>query len=741
MPRQPRRRFAIRAVTALAALSLSAPCFADFHIMKITEVLAGAGGDTRIQYIEMQMDAVGQNAVGGHSLFFFDAAGNQVGTFRIPTGVDNGASGSFILLGTQEFADASAVKPDFILPRPFLMPHGGRVSFDTANASTSVDSVAYGIYTGNNGNKGNPAAALSAAAGTSLTRIARNNDNQRDFALRAPSPTNNDGETAAFAPPGPACFFEDGFDDLSNWDPIADNAGLALEPCLGVPVNADIGRVRVENNELVLFPGLKDDLGLGTPIAFTGLSNAAALKFAGEESYRVRFDLEARPGVVIAAVFARQHYLFDDAQKTIDVSSAGGMGLNFSFDSITERRSDHAHDDVRLACLQEGSPEGPGTATFSPDIIPDALLVSGTKYTLILDSEGDDVVGPLVLRAKLFVAGDPEPEDYLATWTLPVGLSVAPDDELDHGVLIAALGQPNSRFEVSDFSVCEIPRSARTVRNLGCSRQVDNSILLNWENPIGGDAEAPIAIVVNNVEVGRADGTDTSFEILDPPDADLTIQVFNFSGSPAVCALCFNDDPQPDVAGPSAVELPEGGTAAAALNSSASDDEEDGGAGLARLWSIAAQPAGASAQLSSQTDAVVEVTFDRPGDYTIRLDVTDKGCVGDGSDVKTVSLDHVVSVVPEHTDVFFRRTDSNTDGRVDLSDGVFVLNFLFLGGADPKCPDAADANDSGGIDLSDASFIFNFLFLGGREPPAPGHETCGAEDSEDGLGDCVYDRC
>ena len=70
---------------------------------------------------------------------------------------------------------------------------------------------------------------------------------------------------------------------------------------------------------------------------------------------------------------------------------------------------------------------------------------------------------------------------------------------------------------------------------------------------------------------------------------------------------------------------------------------------------------------------------------------------------------------------------------MDITDGVFILNFLFLGGAAPTCGDSADTDDNGGIDISDGVLIFNFLFLGGNPPVAP-YPDCGADTmADDGL--------
>ncbi len=89
----------------------------------------------------------------------------------------------------------------------------------------------------------------------------------------------------------------------------------------------------------------------------------------------------------------------------------------------------------------------------------------------------------------------------------------------------------------------------------------------------------------------------------------------------------------------------------------------------------------------------------------------------------------------------FRRGDSNTDGRVDVSDAVGTLGTLFLGGDALVCEDAADADDSGALDITDAVFTLGFLFLGGRAPGDPGPVTCGADPTGDGLDCASYPLC
>ena len=89
----------------------------------------------------------------------------------------------------------------------------------------------------------------------------------------------------------------------------------------------------------------------------------------------------------------------------------------------------------------------------------------------------------------------------------------------------------------------------------------------------------------------------------------------------------------------------------------------------------------------------------------------------------------------------FRRGDANADGILNITDGVFVLNYLFLGGTAPTCQDSADANDDSQLNITDGVFILNYLFLGGTTPPSPGPENCGPDPSPDPLPACIYTSC
>jgi len=86
----------------------------------------------------------------------------------------------------------------------------------------------------------------------------------------------------------------------------------------------------------------------------------------------------------------------------------------------------------------------------------------------------------------------------------------------------------------------------------------------------------------------------------------------------------------------------------------------------------------------------------------------------------------------------FRRGDANGSSDVDISDGVNIVEFLFLGTAEPICLDAGDTNDDGALDLSDTVYVLSWLFLGGPVPPPPGPDACGADPTADALISCEY---
>ena len=88
----------------------------------------------------------------------------------------------------------------------------------------------------------------------------------------------------------------------------------------------------------------------------------------------------------------------------------------------------------------------------------------------------------------------------------------------------------------------------------------------------------------------------------------------------------------------------------------------------------------------------------------------------------------------------FVRGDANADGSVDMSDVMSSLNYLFLGSEPPSCVDTLDLDDSGRLNITDPIFLLRFLFLGGAAIPAPSME-CGPDATDDAITCDAFDPC
>lgn len=99
----------------------------------------------------------------------------------------------------------------------------------------------------------------------------------------------------------------------------------------------------------------------------------------------------------------------------------------------------------------------------------------------------------------------------------------------------------------------------------------------------------------------------------------------------------------------------------------------------------------------------------------------------------------------------FVRGDTDADGKINLTDAVSVLNYLFVGGREPSCFDAADSDDNGQLQLTDAVRLLGWLFLGNAAPPAPSPSSgtypqtdCGTDpetEPADPLGCAQFGPC
>ncbi len=89
-----------------------------------------------------------------------------------------------------------------------------------------------------------------------------------------------------------------------------------------------------------------------------------------------------------------------------------------------------------------------------------------------------------------------------------------------------------------------------------------------------------------------------------------------------------------------------------------------------------------------------------------------------------------------------RRGDADLNGRIDLTDSVRILGFLFLGSRLDTCLAVTDVTANGQLELTDAIFLLNHLFLGAAGPtPLSGFDNrlCQDPDAESvAEGEIVY---
>ncbi|MFH2054908.1 MAG: dockerin type I domain-containing protein, partial [bacterium] len=80
----------------------------------------------------------------------------------------------------------------------------------------------------------------------------------------------------------------------------------------------------------------------------------------------------------------------------------------------------------------------------------------------------------------------------------------------------------------------------------------------------------------------------------------------------------------------------------------------------------------------------------------------------DGALADTVTMEiNVISYV---------HGDADGDGIVNISDAIYIIAYIFAGGAAPVPYDAGDADGSGTVNISDVSYLIQYIFNNGPPP-------------------------
>ena len=72
---------------------------------------------------------------------------------------------------------------------------------------------------------------------------------------------------------------------------------------------------------------------------------------------------------------------------------------------------------------------------------------------------------------------------------------------------------------------------------------------------------------------------------------------------------------------------------------------------------------------------------------------------------------------------------------------MFVLTYLFVGGEAPHCLASANVNGEGDVNIADPVYLLQFLFSGGAGPPEP-FPACGPSSLDDDVAlGCITPHC
>ena len=370
---------------------------------------------------------------------------------------------------------------------------------------------------------------------------------------------------------------------------------------------------------------------------------------------------------------------------------------------------------------------------------------------------------------------------------LPGSTSGYTDPAQPHGShtyeLIADLGDHST----SDTASCseEVPS---TPQNMACSLSGGSEVQMAWDLPASGDF---ISLLRNGAPIGSLSGTATSATDNPGPgtyEYCLIVNIGNGTGATTCCTIVV---PQP-MSGIACSTIGDGNTLSwsngetydvieiardgvvVGLVGGSTDSFTDFPLGPGTYsYQITATLAGSqTAPISCSVTilpapinlacsffgAPVHLDWENTAAYTTIHIERNGVLISSIPGAATSSIDVVPSegtysyrIWAEHADGIttsttcsgtvkrFLRGDANSDTNCDIADGIWVLNWLFIGGQEPTCFDSADFDDNGIVTIGDAMLmIFYYLHAEGTPlvPPAAPYPDAGLDPTDDML-DCI----
>ncbi len=131
--------------------------------------------------------------------------------------------------------------------------------------------------------------------------------------------------------------------------------------------------------------------------------------------------------------------------------------------------------------------------------------------------------------------------------------------------------------------------------------------------------------------------------------------------------------------------------------------------------------------LSSQQE-IKWRTISAGGNTSFDSDISLSGTVGQAVFGSGNSEAHVIhSGFRQTFSPYYICGDANSDVTVNVSDAVWIINYVFIGGEPPEPYKSGNPNCDESVNISDAVWIINYVFMGGKEP---------CDTDGDGIPDC-----
>jgi len=97
---------------------------------------------------------------------------------------------------------------------------------------------------------------------------------------------------------------------------------------------------------------------------------------------------------------------------------------------------------------------------------------------------------------------------------------------------------------------------------------------------------------------------------------------------------------------------------------------------------------------------------------------------------KTILISTLIVIIAVPSQAQFLCGDVNETETINVADLVYMVDYVFRGGAEPLPYLSGDCDLNGEVNISDLVFLVNFLFKGGPEPCS---EPCGSMVSYTGC--------